>query len=300
MCLPARSDRLSGDPAINLRFWGVRGSIACGGPDTVRYGGNTACIELRCGSRLVVLDAGTGLRPLGNALARAGTVDADLLLTHTHLDHCIGLPFFAPMFDARNRVRIWAGHLPPSTGIRDVLALMMAPPLFPVPPDIFRADIAYCDFVAGASLRLPPTSAGHGAVEVRTLPLAHPDGATGYRIEHAGRSACYLSDLEHQAAGPTPALVDFVRDADVVVYDAMYTDEQFEGRVGWGHSTWQAGMRLADAANAGSYIVFHHDPEHDDAQMDAIALQLARARPGTAPSGLPRALVAREGMALQW
>ena len=291
---------MSGDPAISLRFWGVRGSIACGGPDTLRYGGNTLCIELRCGNRLLVLDAGTGLRPLGNALARAGAIDADLLLTHTHLDHCIGLPFFAPMFDARNRVRIWAGHLPPSTGIRSVLASMMAPPLFPVPPDIFRADIEYRDFIAGATLVLPRVMAGELDVQVRTLALEHPNGATGYRVAHAGRSACYLSDLEHAGVAPTPALVDFVRDADVLVYDAMYTDEQFEGRVGWGHSTWQAGMRLADAANVGCYVVFHHDPEHDDVRMDAIAQQLAHARPGRTSRALARALVAREGMTLAW
>jgi phosphoribosyl 1,2-cyclic phosphodiesterase len=137
-------------PDFTVRFWGVRGSIACPGHATARYGGNTACIEVRCGEHLLVFDGGSGLRKLGEELLRGGYPrDFDLFYTHTHLDHVHGLPFFAPCYDARNNIRIWAGHLKPYSGIEEVLGKMMAPPLFPVPLDIFTAMLAFHDFSAG-------------------------------------------------------------------------------------------------------------------------------------------------------
>ena len=180
-----------------MRFWGVRGSIACPGPETARYGGNTACVEMRCGAHVLTFDGGTGLRPHGKALAAEGALDGDVFLTHTHFDHIIGIPFFAPAFDARSRFRIWAGHLMPhGSNVCDVLRLMMRSPLFPVPVEIFKAEIEYCDFGAGEVLTPRP------GITVRTAPLDHPDGATGYRVEFAGRSACYVTDTNHVPGTP--------------------------------------------------------------------------------------------------
>lgn len=269
---------------FTVRFWGVRGSIASPGPDTVRYGGNTPCIEVRCGDALLILDAGTGIRPLGEALMRQGAVDADLLLTHSHLDHICGLPFFAPVFDAASSVRIWAGHLQPDRTIRSVLQCMMATPLFPVPVEIFRADCAFRNFTCGETLQPKP------GVTVRTGPLNHPDGAVGYRIEFAGRSLCYVTDTEHPAEGRDAAIVDLVRGADLLIYDCTYTDEEYPAHAGWGHSTWQECLRLADAAGVGRAVVFHHDPKRTDADLDAIGAAAEALRPGT--------LIAREGMTL--
>src|SRR3546814_9730238 len=146
-------------PDFFVRFWGVRGSLACPGPETQRYGGNTSCLEIRCGGRLLIFDAGTGLRKLGESVKGEGPLNADLFLTHTHLDLVVGLPFSAPFFVPDNRFRLWAGHLRPAHALKGVLAQMMVPPLFPVPPDIFRAEMTYNDFAAGPPLTPSPRSA---------------------------------------------------------------------------------------------------------------------------------------------
>ena len=276
---------VSVNSALSVTFWGVRGSIACPEPEMLRYGGNTSCLEVRCGDHLLIFDAGTGLRPLGRKLAEAGEVDADLFLSHTHFDHVSGLPFFGPAFEPKNRFRFWAGHLE-AQGLElcDVLCEMMMPPLFPVPIEIFKADIAYKDFVAGATLVPRP------GVVLKTAPLNHPNGATGYRIEYGGRSICYVTDTEHTGQGPDKTILGLVDGADIVIYDATYTDEEYPKFKGWGHSTWQEGIRVCEAAGAKRLVIFHHDPSHDDPFMDGIAAAAEKRRIGT--------LVAREGLTL--
>ncbi len=268
-----------------VRFWGVRGSIACPGPHYQRYGGNTSCLEIRCGADLLVFDAGTGARELGLKLAEEAPIDADLFFSHTHLDHIAGLPFFAPAFDPRNSFRLWAGHLAPEHDLRSVLGHMMKSPLFPVPLEIFQARISFHDFEAGLTIEPRP------GVKLRTAGLSHPDRATGYRVEFAGRSICYVTDTEHSGEGRDPKILELIAGADIVVYDSMYTDETYPKFRGWGHSTWQEGVRLCDTAKAGRLVVFHHDPAHDDRAMDRIAAEAEIARPGT--------VVAREGMILR-
>lgn len=272
-------------PAFSVTFWGVRGSIACPEPEMQRYGGNTSCLEVRCGEALLIFDAGTGLRPLGRKLAKEGRLDADLFLTHTHFDHVSGLPFFGPAFLPTNRFRFWAGHLG-AQGLElcDVLCQMMMPPLFPVPIEIFKADIAYKDFVAGETLAPKP------GVTLKTAALNHPNGATGYRIEFAGKTVCYVTDTEHTGNGPDPRISALIAGADIVIYDSTYTDEEFQCYRGWGHSTWEEGVRVCEAAGAKRLVIFHHDPGHDDQFMDTIATAAEKRRPGT--------LVAREGATL--
>jgi phosphoribosyl 1,2-cyclic phosphodiesterase len=159
----------------------------------------------------------------------------------------------------------------------------MIAPLFPVPPEIFKAAMEYRDFKAGETL---PSAPG---ITVRTAPLNHPDGATGYRIEYGGKSLCYITDTEHVPGSPDKNVLGLMQDADVVVYDCMYTDEEYaKSYVGWGHSTWQEGVRLAKLAKTKKLVIFHHDPEHDDDKLDAIAREAEAALPGT--------VVAREGL----
>ncbi|MCG8689897.1 MAG: MBL fold metallo-hydrolase [Minwuiales bacterium] len=263
----------------------MRGSIACSSPDVLKYGGNTSSLEVRCGDRLLMFDAGSGFRYLGNALAGKGPIDADLFLTHTHFDHVCGLPFFGPFFEAGNTFRLWAGHLMPDLTIQRVLQEMMMAPLFPVPPEIFTAKITYHDFRVGETLQPCP------GVTLRTALLNHPDAATGYRIEYRGKSICYLTDTEHVVGKPDQNILGLIAGADIVIYDSTYTDEEYPNHVGWGHSTWQEGARLCQAANAKTFVVFHHDPDHDDAFMDQVARDVEAMRPGS--------IVAREGMTLR-
>jgi phosphoribosyl 1,2-cyclic phosphodiesterase len=271
--------------SLSVRFWGVRGSIACPGPEYARYGGNTSCLEVRCGGELLIFDAGTGLRTLGGAIAGEAPIDADVFLTHTHIDHISGIPFCGPFFDKRNSFRLWAGHLAANGhNLHKVLCGFMAEPLFPVPPAIFKARMDFKDFVAGTTLH------PHPRTTLRTAPLNHPNGATGYRIEHAGKSICYVTDTEHVPGRRDQTVLSLIEGADVLIYDSTYTDEEFPRFVNWGHSTWQEGVRLCEAAGVGRLAVFHHDPSHDDAFMDQVASAADRVRPGT--------VVAREGMVL--
>jgi phosphoribosyl 1,2-cyclic phosphodiesterase len=269
---------------FSVRFWGVRGSIACSGPRTVRYGGNTSSLEVRCGDELLLFDAGTGMRYLGKTLEGA-RLEGDLFFTHTHFDHICGLPFFRPLFEPQNHFRLWAGHLRGAMTLKRVLAEFMMSPLFPVPPEVFRASLEYCDFNAGDTLN--PMD----GIIMKTAPLNHPNGATGYRVEWQGKSICYVTDCEHNGKGPDPVVVDLIRDSDIFIYDTSYTDEEYPTYSGWGHSTWQEGVRLANAAKVKTLVLFHHDPSHTDAVMDQISADAVAIRPGT--------VTAREGMVLK-
>ncbi len=271
---------------IAIRFWGVRGTVAAPGPSTIRYGGNTLCVEIRCGPHLIVCDAGTGIRLLGNELATAGLPpSADILLSHTHLDHVLGLPFFAPMFDPLARLRFWGGHLPPPGGIAAALRTTWNAPLMPDLEKVFQAHLEFHDFAPGATLSL------HPGLNVATHPLCHPGGAIGFRISWSGTSICYITDTEHPASGIDLKLSDFVRDTDILIHDASYTEAEYATRGGWGHATWRAAADLADAANVKTLVLFHHEPTHDDDTMDEIAALAEARRPGT--------LVAKEGMRLR-
>ena len=268
-----------------VRFWGVRGSIASPGPNSVRYGGNTSCVEVRCGEQLIILDAGTGLRLLGEHLTRSGeTVDTDLFCSHTHFDHICGLPFFAPCYAVGNRIRVWGGHPAAQGDIRAVFRMILTPPLFPDVMSDFKAAIEFKDFAAGAVLSPRPE------ISVKTGGLNHPGGATGYRVEWRGKSVAYITDTEHRSDGLDANVLALVERADLMIYDSTYTDEDYAANAGFGHSTWQEAVRIAQQASVKTLALFHHDPSRTDVMLDVIAEAVARARPGT--------VVAREGLIL--
>jgi phosphoribosyl 1,2-cyclic phosphodiesterase len=261
---------------FTIRFWGVRGSIPCPGPTTARFGGNTPCVEVRCGNRLIIFDGGTGIRELGNELTKSATpIDADILLSHCHIDHVNGIPFFAPFFCSANTFRLWAGHLLPNLNLEDALRNLMSHPLFPIEVEVFQADIRYRDFRSGETLDFGDR------IKIKTVPLDHPGGATGYRLEFAGKSFAYLTDNEIRPSGPDPRLVALARGADVAVYDCTYADGEIASKSGWGHSSWRQGLQFADAAEIKTFCLFHHAPEHDDAFMDTVAFEVATTRKGT-------------------
>jgi phosphoribosyl 1,2-cyclic phosphodiesterase len=278
---------MSSHGPLTVRFWGVRGSIACPGPETIRYGGNTPCVEVRCGDHILILDGGTGIRPLGNVLLKDKAArDLDIFFTHCHIDHVAGLPFFAPFFAGDHHLNLYAGNLLPSHRLEDVVRKMISAPLFPIEVEVFQAHIDYHDFRAGETLVPRP------GVTVRTEALDHPDGATGYRIDYGGRSIAYITDTESRSPEIDQNIVELASNVDLMIFDCTYTDEELPSRIGWGHSTWTQGIRLADAASAKVLCLFHHDPSHDDVVMDKIGAAAAAARPGT--------IVAKEGMVLKY
>jgi phosphoribosyl 1,2-cyclic phosphodiesterase len=270
---------------FRVRFWGVRGSIACPSPQHVLYGGNTSCIEVQVGDETIILDAGTGIRPLGRALMKRGVKKCRILLTHTHWDHINGFPFFGPGFVGGHQFEIRAGHLGRGRSIRDVLAGQMAQPTFPVPLEEMRATLSFVDFNAGDSFPI------RGGVQVTTAPLNHPNGATGYRIEFGGKAFCYVTDTEHIPGKPDENILGLIEGADWVAYDSTYTDAEFPSHIGWGHSTWQEAIRLCKAANVKNLALFHHDPDHEDDMMAAIEAE--------AKATWDRTIAAREGLELQ-
>lgn len=269
-----------GDGALSVTFWGVRGSMPATGPDYIRFGGNTPCIEVRLGDRLVIIDAGSGLGHLGVAIRETAPPDIDILLSHLHLDHVIGLPFFKPALEPKRTIRLHCGNLDGGTA-QEPLERLFSPPVFPVTLQALPATIAYHGFRAGETIVLAD------GIRVDTILLNHPSGATGYRLTHGGRVFVYLSDLEHRDPWPDPALVAFVRDADLVVFDAMFSDAEYAPCAGWGHSTRSAGLALARAANVRDFAIFHLHPLHTDSVLEAVDSEMKAQYPG--------AFVAREG-----
>lgn len=258
---------------ITVRFWGVRGSTPVSGDEFRRYGGHTPCVEVRLGRRIFIVDAGSGIGGLGAAWPESVT-EIDLLLSHLHHDHVMGLPFFAPLCRAETHLTVHCGNLGGASA-EEAFRQLFSPPLFPLPLDRFPAQVSHHGFQAGERLLFDD------GIVVSTIPLRHPGGATGYRFDHAGRSVCYLSDLEHDPEDPDEALAAFVQGADLVIYDAMFTEAEYPAYRGWGHSTWQQAVDLAGRADVGSIATFHHRPCNDDGRMDLLQEEIARQLPGS-------------------
>jgi phosphoribosyl 1,2-cyclic phosphodiesterase len=267
-----------------VHFWGVRGSVPVSGPDTARYGGNTSCVEMRCGKHVLIFDAGTGIKSAGLKLDRAGGVEANMFFSHCHWDHIIGFPFFLPFFRPKNKVTVWAGHLEGTMTTHDMIAGIMRHPYFPAGPEVLVAKTSFREFKPSDVLRL------NNDVAIATIKLNHPGGAVGYRVDYHDKAVAYLTDTEHVADAPDPELVAFIRDADLVIYDATYTDEELPRFRGYGHSTWQHGVRLCEASGAKRLAIFHHSPLRSDAELDTIeeAAQLI----------FPGAFVARDDLTI--
>ena len=275
----------SGTDRFRVRFWGVRGSIPAPGPETVRYGGNTSCVEVWCGDSLFILDAGSGLRPLGLSLDKLPhPVKGHLFLSHLHWDHIQGIPFFTSAYRPGNQFDIYGcqrqGH-----HLKDNLVGQMTHPNFPVPLSVMQSTINFHEIDAGDEFSI-------GDVHVRTAELNHPGGAMGTRIEYQGRAVAYCSDHEHEADRKLhPGVEKLAQDADLLIYDATYTEQEYPSRAGWGHSTWEVACEIAPGLNIKQLAIFHHDPTHDDETMDAIG--------AAAAARFPNTFVAKEGMEIE-
>jgi phosphoribosyl 1,2-cyclic phosphodiesterase len=270
---------------FTVRFWGVRGSIACPGAETVRYGGNTSCVEMRVGNHLLVFDGGTGLRVLGQTLLREMPLNVHMFFTHSHWDHIQGFPFFVPAFVKGNKFNIYGAIAPNGSTIEQRLNDQMLHPNFPVPLQIMGADLTFCDIGIGESVEIDD-------IVVENALLNHPGEAVGYRINWNGYAAAYITDTEHFPDRLDEHVLWLARNADIMIYDATYTDEEYysekSSKVGWGHSTWQEAVKVAKAANVKKLVIFHHDPLHSDGFMDDIKEKTAQQ--------FPNSVVAWEGL----
>lgn len=268
---------------MDVRFWGVRGSIAVSGARYQRAGGNTSCVELRAGGERLILDGGTGLRALGDAIAAetGGAVRATVLFSHVHWDHIQGVPFFAPAFHPASELLL-VGATRDGVDLRDALARQMVAPTFPVGLDALRARLAWRAAVAGEPFEVGP-------FRITAAESSHPNGVLAWRVEAEGRAVVYATDIEHGGA-LDPRLVALAEGADLLVHDAQYTDEEYPSRRGWGHSTWAEAVGVAKRAGARRLALFHHDPRRDD---DALAVIEDRAR-----SLFAGTFAAREGVAV--
>ena len=259
---------------MQARVWGCRGSLAAPGPDTVRYGGNTSCVEVRLDSGpTLVLDAGTGMRPLGVAIDHE-PVELHILLTHLHMDHLQGLGFFRPLFRSGADVHVW-GPASPVQSLADRIALYLSPPLFPVRLGDIPAQVMFHD--------APEEAVRIGSATIRAGKVTHQGPTVGYRIEENGRALVYLPDHEpsigvHLADEPSEWISghDVAHDADVLFHDAQYRDDEYAQHIGWGHSATEHVMGFAHKAAAHSLVLFHHDPYHTDDELDALLVDARR------------------------
>ncbi|HEX3359271.1 MAG TPA: MBL fold metallo-hydrolase [Tepidisphaeraceae bacterium] len=277
---------------MTLKLWGVRGSIPSPGPSTVRYGGNTSCASVHFGDDLtIVLDTGSGARMLGKSLLGKKS-PIYMLLTHDHWDHIQGFPFFAPIYEAEREIYTFpakSGHAMMCT-----LVMQMDGARFPITEDELRS-VQHCV----TNIHAEAWFASKG-LEMRRIATNHPGGAYGIRIDDEGRSIVYIPDnemnppREQDRVTSFDAFVKFCKGADVLIHDSQYTPADFPLKKGWGHSLWVEGCELAAAANVKQHLIFHHDPERTDDQLDAIEAE-AKAWMQKKNSSV-KVAVAREGM----
>jgi phosphoribosyl 1,2-cyclic phosphodiesterase len=262
----------------------VRGSIPSPGARTRHFGGNTPCVEIRCGEEILIFDLGSGVRALGETLK--APVRASIFVSHYHYDHLQGLPFFTPIFNPQNTFVLY-GPTREGKAVKDILFGQMVKPYFPVSAEmVFRSQVTYQSFGAGDSHRV-------GGCVVTAIELNHPGGNLGYRVDYQGRSVVYATDIEHGSADMDARLAEFARGTDLLIYDAMYTEDEYLGRsgppkTGWGHSTWQASIKAADCAEAKKLVLFHHDPTRDDSGVLKLLREVKKFR--------PEAVAARESL----
>lgn len=306
---------------MKLRFWGVRGSIPSPGPTTSKYGGNTACLEIRAGDeeRLVIVDAGSGIRQLGNYLMAndlpKGPISADIFLTHTHWDHIMGYPFFTPIYVPGTTLRVYGPVSFEEDPLEEVVGGQMKYRYFPINLGELASEVEYI------RLKETPLIDLGGGLQLTTKLLNHPITALGYRFTYGGRSICTCYDTEpfrnlfitdpndpgydeamalegeEVAIEQNLAVEEFFKDADLLVYDAQYTEEEYyESRLNWGHTAMEYAISAANRAGVKKLAMFHHDPDRSDESLDQLSSRLCG---NAGVKGTTEVFFAREGMVVE-
>jgi phosphoribosyl 1,2-cyclic phosphodiesterase len=279
---------------MHMTFWGVRGSIPTPGPHTVQFGGNTSCVEVRANKAVLIFDGGTGLRLLGKKLLKEMPLTAHMFFSHVHWDHIQGFPFFEPAFVSGNVFHLYGGNNVSRT-LEETLAGQMDHPNFPVHLTAMGAKMIFRDLREGERVEID--DGGGGKAFVTTASGNHPQGVFAFRLEHEGKAVVYATDTEHYEGRIDDKLVRLSQGAQVLVYDAQYTPEEYVGaggiggpKKGWGHSTFEEGAKIARAAGVRRLVLFHHDPTQADA---AVRDKEKRAR-----EVFPDAIAAHEGLSI--
>lgn len=255
---------------MEIRFWGVRGSVAASGAGVSRIGGNTSCVEIRSGEHRIILDSGTGIRSLGEAMMREGKpAKATLLFSHLHWDHVQGFPLFTPAYLPNSTLTLYGPGADGAQALHSALSRQMLPPSFPVTLEAMRSKMEFKSAVASESFEVGP-------FKVTPFEVPHPDGCIGYRIECEGKSFVYATDVELCHADLTLEIAAAMQNADLLCLDAQYTPDEYEGKgsvckKGWGHSTMIDAAKIAGAVNARRLVLFHHDPSHTDEMVENMA-----------------------------
>jgi phosphoribosyl 1,2-cyclic phosphodiesterase len=269
---------------MRIRFWGVRGSTPTPQREYMGYGGNTSCTEIRTDTnQILVFDGGTGIRLLGNELLREfpdQAINAHIFFSHFHLDHIQGIPFFRPLYDARNHFTFYFAGRRDANLVMDALAGMMANPYFPVDVSRLPCSREYVDLVEG-TFTVADT-------RILVLPLNHPQGCVGYRIMQNGKAISYCTDVEHGADWSDINIRILAKDADLFIVDSQYTPEELKAHAGWGHSSWEQAVQSGIHAGARRIALYHHDPYHEDPDLEQILNDARKLHPNV--------IAAREGL----
>ena len=275
------NNRAMAPKGVKIKFYGVRGSIPVPGPGTVRVGGNTSCVLYSVGDQHIILDCGSGMRTLSSdMLAHKAPVRASVLLTHYHWDHLLGLPFFVPIYQPSTELTFY-GERKGGVGPKEEIQKQFTGPNFPVERKDLSSQLDFVDVKPDDTFEI-------GEVKITVLRLNHPNLCVGYRLDCRGTRVVYTTDHEHGDAKLDDKLIEMAHGADCLTYDAMYTrDEYDKSSRGWGHSTWEQGVRIATAAEVKNLFLFHHEPDRGDEAVDAIEADATRAFRG--------AIAAREG-----
>jgi len=274
---------------LSIKFWGVRGSTPCPGPDTIIYGGNTSCIEIRADDNIFIIDLGTGARLLGDELAadakrKNKKIKAEIFITHTHWDHIMGFPMFTPVYTKDTELKITGPVISENESLKDIFETQLSHNFWPVRLNELSASIEY-NQIKETTLFYP------GGLEVSSKILNHPITCLGYRFNYQGKSIAVIFDHEpYSSHDENEKIINFIKDTDILIHDSHYTKEEYPAHIGWGHSTLDNALQNAAASRAKTLIFFHHEPSHSDSKLEQLEKEYSNRE--------VKCIMAREGMLL--